>query len=140
MLSSRLPLLAMGSMAVVALAACGSSVSGSAGSCGVGPSGVMGAGRTVFVGVMLPGPSVSMGGRSVLVSPARVRVVRYLKGRGPAVVTVETAVSRVSSGIVGNSEGIEPQAGERWKIYTSSLHMPYQTSVCTGSAPAGGRQ
>jgi hypothetical protein len=32
-------------------------------------------------------------------------------------------------------DGIEPIAGQRWKIYTTSKNMPYDTSVCGGSAP-----
>jgi hypothetical protein len=83
---------------------------------------------------MLSGPTVGAGQGSVLTSPARVRVVRYLKGSGPAEVTVITAVTRDGSGVVGNGEGITPHAGERWMIYTTSRAMPYQTSVCGGSA------
>jgi hypothetical protein len=116
------------------LSACGSSAGpsqGSGDSCAAGtPSGYLAAARTAFVGVMLSGPAVG----SVLASPARVRVVRYLKGSGPAEVTVITAVTRDGSGVVGNGEGITPHAGERWTIYTTSRAMPYQTSVCGGSA------
>ncbi len=57
-----------------------------------------------------------------------------LKGSGPAVVTVTTAVTRAGSDVVGNGEGITPRAGERWMVYTTSRAMPYQTSVCGGSA------
>lgn len=122
-------------VAVVAgLSACGSSAGSSqssGGSCAAGtPPGYLAAARAAFVGVMLSGPVVD----SVLTSPARVRVLRYLKGSGPAVVTVTTAVTRSGSDVVGNGEGITPRAGERWMIYTTSRAMPYQTSVCGGSA------
>lgn len=125
--------------AVAAVAACGSSTGsegghGSAGACGGGPSGYLAQARIAFVGVMLPGPNVRVGARNVLVSPARVRVVRYLKGDGPSVVTVSTGVTQTASGGVASEDGIQPQAGERWKIYTTSRQTPYQTSICDGSA------
>jgi hypothetical protein len=134
-------LVAVASVAVMGAAACGTGgpAGTSAGSCaGPGsPSGYMRAARTVFVGVMLPGPTVGIGGRSVLASPARMRVVRYLKGHGPAVVTVSTGVTSAGGGATGSEDGIEPRAGERWRIYSASRHAPYQTSICFGSARAG---
>jgi len=93
--------------------------------------------QIAFLGTMLPGPTVKLGSQQVLLSPARVRVTRYLKGTGPAIVSVTTAVSH--AGDTANAEGIEPQPGQQWTIYTSSRHMPYQTSICDGSAPAGGQ-
>jgi hypothetical protein len=30
-------------------------------------------------------------------------------------------------------DGIEPRAGERWKIYTQSRRQPLATSICAGS-------
>jgi hypothetical protein len=86
--------------------------------------------RTAFIGTALPGPVV---GGAVLESPARFRVVRYLKGSGPAVVTVRTAVAGNGNGTVSSEGGIQPQAGQRWQIYTTSLHTPYETSLCGGS-------
>jgi hypothetical protein len=47
---------------------------------------------------MLPGPAVDLGSRPVLVSSARVRVTRYLKGKGPYIVTEATGVIRVGDG------------------------------------------
>ena len=76
------------------------------------------------------GPSTKVGSRLALLSPAKVRVSRYVKGDGPKLVRVVTGV--VSTEVV-NSEGIEPHAGERWLIYSSSTRIPYQTSVCDGS-------
>jgi hypothetical protein len=61
------------------------------------------------------------------------RVERYLKGHGPRKVRVDTALRIVPGGITGGSEGIEPKAGERWKIYTDSRRQPFATSVCGGS-------
>jgi hypothetical protein len=88
------------------------------------------AARVVLVGVMLPGPATHTG---VLVSPARMRVERYLKGRGPRVVKVATAV-RIEGGSTAVAEdGIEPRAGERWKVYTQSLRQPFDASLCAGS-------
>jgi hypothetical protein len=109
---------------------------GVAASCvGLSPAAEFAAARRVFVGEMLPGPTAPTGGRGVLTSPARMRVARYLKGRGPTIVTVDTAVRIVPGGIAGSGEGIEPRAGQRWKIYTRSRHQPFATSVCAGSTP-----
>jgi hypothetical protein len=110
---------------------------GVAASCAaLSPAALLNAARLVFVGEMLPGPAVPVGaGRKVLASPARMRVARYLKGHGPTTVTVDTAVRIVPGGITGNGEGIEPRAGQLWKIYTNSRHQPFATSVCAGSAP-----
>lgn len=136
----RLTAITLGALLAVTVAACGSSASpghSSAGSCAAGsPSAYFAAARMVFIGILQPGPVVSTGQGSVLASPARVRVVRYLRGNGPAVVTVRTGVTRSGSGNVTSEDGIQPRAGQRWKIYTTSRLMPYQTSICEGSAPA----
>jgi hypothetical protein len=97
---------------------------------GLSPAQEFAAARRVFVGVMLPGPATQAG---VLGSPARMRVARYLKGDGPRVVRVDTALRIEPGGITGSSEGIEPKAGQRWKIYTDSRRQPFDTSVCAGS-------
>jgi hypothetical protein len=89
------------------------------------------AARIVFVGVTLSGPSASATGE--LLSPAKVRVVRYLKGHGPGTVRVETAIQRSGDGYVENSDGINPRAGQRWRIYSNSTRQPYSTSICDGS-------
>jgi hypothetical protein len=62
------------------------------------------------------------------------RVTRYLKGHGPRTVGVDTAITIEPGGITGNEDGIEPQAGQRWKIYTPSRRQPFATSICAGSA------
>jgi hypothetical protein len=91
--------------------------------------------RVVFVGTMLPGRTIN-GPHGLLVSPARVRVARYLKGTGPAVVTVETAVSPSGDGMSG--EGIMASPGQTWKVYSASGHPPFATGVCSGSHLVGG--
>jgi hypothetical protein len=94
------------------------------------------AARLVFVGRMLPGPATRFG---VLRSPARIRVDRYLKGHGPRIVKVDTAVTDATTIV---EDGISPRAGQRWKIYTSSRRQPFQTSICAGSgrAPVSSRR
>ena len=120
------------SAAVLIVACSGSSHGSSGGSCAaLSPAGYFARARVVFVGTMLTGRTADVGGGSVLISPARVRVTRYLKGGGPGVVTVATGVA---SGSVVNEDGIEPQTGQPWKIYTLSRRMPYQTSICDGSS------
>jgi hypothetical protein len=90
----------------------------------------------VFSGTMLSGPTADLGSHRVLVSPARVRVTRYLKGHGPKIVTVATAVARAGdSSTIVSEDGIQPQAGQHWMIYTSSPRAPYDTSICGGSSP-----
>jgi hypothetical protein len=115
--------------------ACSNSSHGSSGgSCAAGtPAGYFASARVILLGTMLPGHTANLGGHRVLVSPARVRVIRYLKGDGPAVVSVVTGVT---SGNVVNEDGIEPVAGQHWKIYTRSRRTPYQTSMCEGTEPA----
>jgi hypothetical protein len=108
---------------------------GVAASCaGLTPAAQFADARLVFVGRMLPGPTVRVGGRRVLGSPARMRVTRYLKGHGPRTVKVDTAVTIEPGGISANEDGIEPQAGQRWKIYATSRRQPFATSICAGSA------
>ena len=71
----------------------------------------------------------------------RFRVVRYLKGRGPAVVHVATGVARNADGSgVTSSEGILVRRGERWRIFArGSSRRILWTSVCDGSWRHGGR-
>jgi hypothetical protein len=97
---------------------------------GLSPAQQFATARRVFVGVMLPGPTARAG---VLSSPARMRVERYLKGHGPQIVRVDTALTIESDSTGLAEDGIEPRAGERWKIYTRSLRQPFATSICLGS-------
>lgn len=91
------------------------------------------AAKLVFDGEMLAG-AVAPTSSGILASPARVRVTRYLKGNGPAVVAVQTAIKTLDAGAsLVTEDGIRPRAGERWRIYTSSASRPYATSICLGS-------
>jgi hypothetical protein len=131
---------ALSLLTATTIAGCSSSggAGTSAGSCAAGsPSDYLTSAKIVFVGVMLPGPTVSMGQGDVLTSPARVRVVRYLKGDGPRVVTVVTGVTQAGNGAAVSEEGIQALAGQRWQIYATTRNMPYQTSICDGSTPLG---
>jgi hypothetical protein len=136
-------LLALAPVVILAAAACsgpaGSGHVSSAGGCGGGSTPDYLAGATVaFTGIMLPGATVKTGSGDVLVSPAKARVIRYLKGTGPPVVTIETGVRKSGGEVITNEDGIEPAAGQRWTIYASSPHYPYQTSVCMGSMRLSG--
>jgi hypothetical protein len=89
--------------------------------------------KVVIEGIMLAGPTVLTGSSRVLMSPARVHVLRYLKGNGPSVVRVQTGVSRRGSGVEVTEDGIQPRSGERWILYSSTHFEPYTTSLCGGS-------
>ena len=91
------------------------------------------AAHVVFDGTMLSGPTALAGGHPALSSPARVRVTGYLKGRGPAVVRVDTGSAAGGGGIVVSEDGIEPVVGQRWRIYSDSSREPFTTSICAGS-------
>jgi hypothetical protein len=69
----------------------------------------------------------------VLRTPARIRVSRYLKGHGPAVVRIETGSAAARGGVVVNEDGIEPVAGQRWRIYSDGSRQPLTTSICSGT-------
>lgn len=130
-------------LVVMVLSACsgqGSSqtTTGASASCAAtGKAHYLAAAQLAFTGVMLQGPTVSAAGRVTLASPARFRVVRYLKGAGPTVVTVKTAFARGSHTVIANSEGITPAAGQHWIIYSVTRGMPFDTSICAGSKPVG---
>ena len=135
------------SLSALLLVSCGSSgggggtsgTSGGAACARLKPAQYLANARIAFSGTMLPGQSVKMDGIDVLVSPARVRVARYVKGRGPDIVTVTTAVTRSGSATVVNGEGIEAQSGQKWQIYTSSNHVPFETSICAGTKQLSSR-
>jgi hypothetical protein len=113
---------------------------GAAGVCAaMSASAYLAGARAVFIGTALGGPAAEAGSAgAVLLSPARFRVIRYLKGSGPRVVTVQTALTSQGSVMADSEDGIQPRAGQRWKIYTTSLHMPYLTSICGGSCVLSG--
>jgi hypothetical protein len=115
-------------------------VQGTAASCaGLNRSQQLAAAKIVFDAVMLPG-ATAPNTHGVLASPARARVEHYLKGSGPAVVTVQTAIETLPSGATRITEdGIRPRPGEHWQINTSSTTEPYATSICLGSRRLPGR-
>lgn len=67
----------------------------------------------VFEGVALDGPT----GARALLSPARFRVVRYLKGSGSNAVEVKTDTERQGRLIGQVAGGFNPAPGEAWRIY-----------------------
>ena len=69
------------------------------------------AAHLVFKGIMLAGPTAKVGDREVLTGNVRVRVSHYLKGHGPAVVTVVSAVNQAGNN--ASAEGIEPGIGQQ---------------------------
>ena len=83
-----------------------------------------------FIAIALAGPSRSVGNTDALVSPARMQVLRWLKGRGPRIVAVQTGIS--AAGRL-TEDGIVPHHGERWRIVSLSRGEPYSTSACLGS-------
>jgi hypothetical protein len=123
-----------------ALVACGSSatsatIKGSAATCAaLTPAQQLAAARVAFVGRFLAGKTAGLNGRNVPVSPARMRVGGYVKGHEWGIVRVDTAIS--ARGVIAE-DGIEPQAGEAWRIYATSRHEPYSTSLCIGSRRIG---
>jgi hypothetical protein len=72
----------------------------------------------------------------------RFRVIRYLKGGGPAVIRVATGVTRNPDGSgAASGEGLFVTRGQRWRIFASaSSRGVIRTSVCDGSWRHGGRQ
>ena len=89
----------------------------------------------VLEGVALGGPNDS----GALLSPARFRVIRYLKGSGPKIVKVQTATVRQGPDLFEKtSERIDPRPGERWRIYAEgSPRRLLRTSICDYSKRLG---
>jgi hypothetical protein len=112
----------------------GSGTRAAAASCAaLTPAQQLAAARVVLDGVMQAGPTTLSGGWRVLASPARVRVIGYLKGHGPGVVEVQTGSAIAGGGVVVNEDGIEPVAGQSWRIYSDTAREPFATSTCAGS-------
>jgi hypothetical protein len=63
--------------------------------------------------------------------------MRYLKGSGPSTVKVRTAATFRNGGVTVAEDGIEPRAGEIWKIYSDSRQQPFDSSICGGSTILG---
>lgn len=89
--------------------------------------------KVILVGRMLPGPSTVVAGHQVLLSPARMRVVSYLKGSGPRLASVQTGARRLDGRVWIAEDGIMPAAGQRWKIFSSTRRPLFATSTCLGS-------
>ena len=70
-----------------------------------------------------------------LYSPARLKVLRYIKGSGPSELSVKTGSKRNRDGtITSSSIGIRPHPGETWLIYgLGTLKGAVITSSCAGS-------
>jgi hypothetical protein len=124
------------------IAGCGSSAAhrtaivsgGSSASCaGLSRAQEMKHAKVVIEGIMLSGQTVWTGSSRVLMSPARVHVLRYLKGDGPSVVRIQTGVSRRGSDVAVTEDGIQPRTGEQWILYSSRHSEPFTTSLCGGS-------
>lgn len=79
----------------------------------------------VFDGLVIRGPF----------SPARLKVLRYMKGSGPTELLVETGSRRNSDAtITASSTGISPHPGETWRIYgLGTVKGTVTTSACAGS-------
>ncbi len=95
----------------------------------------------IFDAVALPGRSVPRS--RILLSPARFRVLRYLKGHGPRIVKVQTAVTAGAHAgeysYVGDD--LQPRAGQRWLIYGQRTRGKALTAnLCTGSHQTGSLQ
>lgn len=112
----------------------GTAVHGTASSCaGLTSAQQFAAAKLVFDGTALAGATVP-GANGTLASPARLQVQHYLKGTGPTVVTVQTAIKSVGKRTTMVSEdGIQPRAGQHWHIDASTTTQPYATSICLGS-------
>ena len=81
----------------------------------------------VFDGVALDGPTTT--------GVQRFKVTRYRKGRGPAIVRVQTGhrVFADGSGLT-TSVSIVVKKGQRWRIFArGSTRKILQTNVCDGS-------
>lgn len=81
----------------------------------------------VFDGVALSGPTST--------GIQRFRVTRYLKGRGPDIVRVNTGnVLRADGTGTVTSVSIDVRRGQRWRIFAQgSATKVVRTSVCDGS-------
>lgn len=87
----------------------------------------------VFLGVALDGPAAD----GYLVSPARFEVLEYEKGTGARVVDVTTGTLVEGLHMTALSNGIHPEAGERWRIYGRHNGEVIETSACDGSHRIG---
>jgi len=82
----------------------------------------------VFDGVALEGPPTATGVQ-------RFKVTRYRKGRGPAIVRVQTGHRVFADGSGSTtSVSIVVKKGQRWRIFArGSARKILQTNICDGS-------
>ncbi len=83
--------------------------------------------HVIFDGVALEGPTAT--------GIQRFRVTRYLKGRGPRIVRVDTGnVRRPDGSGTVTSVSITVKRGERWRIFAQGTpRKVLRTNVCEGS-------
>lgn len=81
----------------------------------------------IFDGVALEGPTAT--------GVQRFRVMRYRKGRGPAIVRVNTGTIRRADGSGSTSSvSLVVKRGERWRIFARGpVRKILQTNLCDGS-------
>ena len=81
----------------------------------------------IFDGLALEGPTAT--------GVQRFRVIRYLKGRGPGIVRVNTGIIRRADGSgMTTSVSLFVKRGERWRIFArGSARKILQTNLCDGS-------
>jgi len=81
----------------------------------------------IFDGVALEGPTAT--------GVQRFKVTRYLKGRGPAIVRVQTGTKRRADGTGSTtSVSIFAKRGQRWRIFArGNVRKVLQTNICDGS-------
>jgi hypothetical protein len=134
-------LIAVVGAATVLLSGCGTEtgagdpnlMTGTEASCvGLTPARQNAEARLVVLASALAGPTVGSGPRSVLLSPARMRIIRYLKGHGPRIIKVQTAVTKHGASVTEVEDAIAPVAGQRWKLFLTGRRAPYRTSTCAG--------
>lgn len=86
-----------------------------------------------------PGPVAQRG--IGLLSPAAFSVVAYDQGDGPREIKVLTALTNGPSGLTAVSEGVNPAAGQTWRLWgTVGADGVLQTSVCLGSSLVGAQR
>jgi hypothetical protein len=81
----------------------------------------------IFDGVALEGPTAT--------GVQRFRVTRFLKGRGPGIVRVQTGTIRRADGSgMTTSVSLLVKLGQRWRIFArGSAQRVLQTNQCAGS-------
>lgn len=111
---------------------------GTSASCvGLTPSQQYSQARLVVLAKALAGPTVGREAKNVLLSPARMRIIRYLKGHGRSIITVQTAVTKHGTTVTESEDAIAPVAGQRWHLFLTGQRQPYRTSICAGSRRVG---